>query len=75
MQPCAVTDAGASSLTIGSDVVEEDGIIWRKMSLAVQGARTVRVALYAASNQQKLRVSGFVFQIEPADEQTHRVRK
>ena len=75
MQPCAVTDTGASSLTIGSDVVEEDGIIWRKMSLAVQGARTVRVALYAASNQQKLRVSGFVFQIEPADEQTHRVRK
>jgi hypothetical protein len=75
MQPCDVTDAGASALTIGSDVIEEDGIVWRKMSLAVQGVRSVRLGLYAASNQQKLRVSGFVFQIEPTDEQAHRVRK
>lgn len=75
MQPCYPTDSGASALTLGSDVVTEDGIVWRKMSLAVSGARTVRLSIRGASNQQKLRVAGFTFEIEPVDEQAHRVRK
>lgn len=70
---CDVLDVAADSLVIGTDSIAEDGLVWRKMSLAVQGCRTVRFEL-VSDQTQKLRIAGFTLSLSPVDPAGDRVR-